>query len=286
MAGKPLIGGTAYDITGGKTLVEGAAYSISGGKTLVDGTEYDISFAAIIPLPAAGEYLTFSSPNPFTVATSNATKNWDGMLEYYDETGHWATWDGIGAIHSITTELGEAVFIRGSVNTVITGNAAAKKWVIDGSNVSCIGNIESLLDYGVVERGDHPSMGNHCYAYMFYGCTSLTRSPSLPATMLADYCYYYMFYNCTSLCAIPSLPATTLRQFCYRQMFYGCSKVRLSATATGEYLLSATYRIPTSGTGTTDNYALTYMFRNTGGTFTGTPAINTTYYLSNTNSTV
>ena len=32
--------------------------------------------------------------------------------------------------------------------------------------------------------------------------------------------------------------------------------------------------------------ALTDMFTDTGGTFTGTPSINTTYYLSNTNTVV
>lgn len=44
MAGKTMIDGTAYDISGGKTLVNGTAYSIAGGKTLIDGTAYDISF--------------------------------------------------------------------------------------------------------------------------------------------------------------------------------------------------------------------------------------------------
>ena len=44
MAGKTLIGGTAYEVTGGKTLINGTAYSIAGGKTLVNGTAYDISF--------------------------------------------------------------------------------------------------------------------------------------------------------------------------------------------------------------------------------------------------
>ena len=44
MAGKTLIGGTAYEVTGGKTLINGTAYSIAGGKTLVNGTAHDISF--------------------------------------------------------------------------------------------------------------------------------------------------------------------------------------------------------------------------------------------------
>lgn len=41
-----------------------------------------------------------------------------------------------------------------------------------------------------------------------------------------------------------------------------------------------------SGTGTTATYALEEMFTSTGGTFTGTPAINTTYYLDSSCSIV
>lgn len=43
-AGKTLVGGTAYEITGGKTRVTGTNYTITGGKTLVGGTVYTISF--------------------------------------------------------------------------------------------------------------------------------------------------------------------------------------------------------------------------------------------------
>lgn len=60
-------------------------------------------------------------------------------------------------------------------------------------------------------------------------------------------------------------------------MFYGCYRLKLSTTQTDEY--TQEYRIPTSGTGTTAMDALKYMFTSTGGTFTGTPEINTTYYL-------
>jgi hypothetical protein len=34
---------------------------------------------------------------------------------------------------------------------------------------------------------------------MFWGCTSLTQAPELPATTLTTGCYQYMFYNCTNL---------------------------------------------------------------------------------------
>ena len=123
-----------------------------------------------------------------------------------------------------------------------------------------------------------------CYGYMFYGCTSLTTAPSLPATTLANYCYRSMFYGCTSLTTAPSLPATTLANVCYGYMFQGCKKIKLSSTASGTYTKS--YRIPKSGTGTTGVNSMLYMFTNTGGTFTGAPEINTTYYLDESNTIV
>ena len=124
------------------------------------------------------------------------------------------------------------------------------------------------------------TLASSCYWSMFGYCTLLTTAPALPATTLATYCYENMFFKCTSLTSAPELPATTLANGCYGGMFSGCTKIKLSATQTGEY--QTAYRIPKSGTGTTATSALTEMFTNTGGTFTGTPSINTTYYTSNT----
>ena len=128
------------------------------------------------------------------------------------------------------------------------------------------------------------TLANYCYYSMFQGCTSLTAAPSLPATTLANYCYYSMFRDCTSLTAAPSLPATTLVDSCYYSMFQGCTGIKLSSTASGTYTKS--YRIPKNGTGTTASGALNGMFANTGGTFKGTPEINTTYYLDESNTIV
>ena len=64
-------------------------------------------------------------------------------------------------------------------------------------------------------------------------------------------------------------------------MFDSCTSLKLSTTQTGEY--TQEYRIPSSGTGTTQSGSLTGMFNSTGGTFTGNPSINTTYYLSTDN---
>ena len=333
-------------------------------------------------------YLTFSSPSSFTLAVNDATKHWDGTLEYSTDTSTWSTWDGTTTLSSATSGSDNVLYLRGTGNTVITGDNNRYKWVLTGSNIACTGNIENLLDYATVESGNHPTMANYCYRYMFrdctsltrapalsattlstycysnmfqgctgltqapalpattladdcyndmfYGCTSLTQAPALPATTLknycyqsmfractsltqapalpattlADYCYNDMFYSCTSLTQVPALPATTLKNYCYQGMFYdctslaqvpalsatklknycyrymfqNCTSLKLSSTQTDEY--TQEYRIPSSGTGTTATNALTYMFISTGGTFTGSPAINTTYYLSNTNTIV
>ena len=229
-------------------------------------------------------YLTFSSPDGFTLKVNDATKHWDGTLEYSTDTSVWTTWDGTTTLSSATSGSDNVLYLRGTGNTKITGNNSNYKWVLTGSDIKCIGNIENLLDYATVESGEHPTMADYCYAYMFYGCTSLTQAPALPATTLAGYCYDSMFRNCTGLTQAPALPATTLESYCYQYMFSGCTGLKLSSTQTGEYTVA--YRIPTTGTGTTATNALNDMFTGTGGTFTGAPEINTTYYLSNTNTVV
>ena len=115
-----------------------------------------------------------------------------------------------------------------------------------------------------------------CYSGMFSACTALTNSPDLPATTLAVGCYDTMFYACR-LSSLPDLSVTNLVDRCYRQMFSNNTSIKVSATQTSDYQIP--YRIPSSGTGTDATDALLNMFINTGGTFTGTPAINTTYYL-------
>lgn len=224
--------------------------------------------------------LEFVSPNSFSIS---APKNWDGEIEYTNGSG-WNTWDG----SNITSgEIGgnHYIYLRGTRNSKITGaTSAAAKWNITGTNIACNGDIDRLLDYATVKSGNRPTMANLCYASMFYGCKSLTTAPSLPATTLASNCYGFMFYGCKSLTTVPSLPATTLETNCYYSMFGYCTKIKLSSTASGTY--TKAYRIPKRGTGTTVINSVSNMFANTGGAFTGTPTINTTYYLDESNTIV
>ena len=88
-----------------------------------------------------------------------------------------------------------------------------------------------------------------------------------------------MFFSCEALTEIPALNAVQLADNCYKQMFFLCSSIFISETETGDY--DKAYRIPISGNGITGSDSLVNMFNYTGGTFTGTPTINTTYYTSN-----
>ena len=280
-----------------------------GGTTgqVLKKTETGTEWADAQFKPEGKSYLTFSSPNSFTLKVNDTTKHWDGTLEYFSSNRTWTTWDGTTTLSAVTDDGEYVLYLRGTGNTVITGNNQNYKWVLTGSDIACIGNIENLLDYATVESGAHPTMANYCYRSMFQDCTSLTQAPALPATTLADDCYQYMFnsctaltqapalpattlaydcYNhmfngCTALTQAPALPATTLVEGCYREMFRGCTSLKFSSTQTGEY--TQEYRIPSSDTGTTAANALDEMFASTGGTFTGTPEINTTYYLSSDN---
>ena len=62
-----------------------------------------------------------------------------------------------------------------------------------------------------------------CFRQFFYGCTTLTEPPSLPAMNLATDCYRLMFNGCTGLTSTPELPATTMVTRCYYEMFKGCT---------------------------------------------------------------
>ena len=309
-----------------------ASHTISISELVTEIVKIDAKYLPFPLKPNGESYLTFSSRNSFSLAVGVSIKTWDGTLEYFASDKTWTVWDGRSVLSAVPTGSGYAIYLRGTGNTVITGNDISR-WQLNGSDIACIGNIENLLDYTIVESGEHPTMADYCFSYMFLNCTSLTQAPELPATTLASNCYdsmfykcfnltqvpklpattlasncyYHMFYKCTSLTQAPELPATTLAESCYKQMFtdctsltripelpattlvarcydgmfLGCTSLKLSETRTREY--TQEYRIPFSGDGTTVKWALNNMFASTGGTFTGTPEINKTYYLSSDN---
>ena len=250
-------------------------------------------------------YVEFVSSTPMTI-TPKYTNS--GVTLQYSLDG--LTWTTIAT--DATTPSANIIYFRGratETKSLYTASANTNAWTFTGStNLECNGKLDRLIQNTLGGDDNILTIGNYCFAYifyngtslikvdddflpattlatycyyaMFYGCTALILSPVLPATTLATNCYYQMFYGCTSLTTAPALPATTLATSCYNQMFYGCTKIKLSTTMTGVY--DTVYRIPTTGTGTTATDALANMFASTGGTFKSTPSINTTYYTENT----
>ena len=184
----------------------------------------DIPNFALAPFKPAGKsYLTFSSSNSFTLAVNDKNKHWNGTLEYFASDRTWTVWDGTTVLSAVYNDGEYFLYLRGTKNTIITGDNTNFRWILHGSNIACIGNIENLLDYTIVASGNHPTMANYCYSYMFQGCTALTQAPALPAITMAISCYSYMFQGCTALAQAPALPAITMAISCYFSMFNNCT---------------------------------------------------------------
>ena len=180
------ITGTSGQVAGfdedGNLVAQEAPSSVTDEEKEVWNAKADAPFK-----PAGKSYLTFSSPNSFTLAVGDATKHWDGTLEYFASDKTWTAWDGTTTLSSVDNDGEYVLYMRGTGNTKIIGNDLNYRWVLTGSGIKCIGNIENLLDYATVESGAHPTMIEYCYSFMFFGCTSLTQAPALPATTSVSY---------------------------------------------------------------------------------------------------
>ena len=115
-------------------------------------------------------------------------------------------------------------------------------------------------------------LGKNCFNNMFSSCRALTTTPKLPVTELKVSCYSWMFSGCISLTTATLLPATSLADGCYSYMFSGCSNLKITNTQqAGDTKI---FTCP-STSGLAD--PVRDMFRNTGGSFTGTPTAGNTY---------
>ena len=253
--------------------------------------------------PVVNGAVEFVSSTPMTI-----TPNYDNAgitLQYSLDTVNW-----VNIVAKAVTPSANIIYFRGSTTgtkSLFTNTNVNNAWVFTGAtNLEAIGNINMLIQDVLGGDIEDIPLATNCYNSMFYNCRSLVTAPALPATTLANYCYNSMFYNCRSLVTAPALPATTLATSCYNNVFRNCTKLttapalpattlapscydsmfrdctslKLSTILTGIY--DTAYRIPTTGTGTTAEDALSNMFTETGGTFKGTPEINTTYYTENT----
>ena len=191
------------------STVTSVSYSTDGGTTWTDTT-------------------TFSTSNSTTITTPTINANdkvlWKGVSTSYtvDTTG--STFSSTGTFN-----------VEGNIMSMIYGDNFASQTTIPESsymfrqlfaNNSNLISAENLILQAT-------TLARSCYNSMFYGCTSLTKAPTLPATTLVNNCYQAMFQGCTSLTTAPVLPAATLTDYCYYWMFRGCtllSTIKMYAT--------------------------------------------------------
>ena len=137
--------------------------------------------------------IKFLSEGTSTISLAKTGEPSNISLEYSNNGTNWSTWD----LSGLTINSGDALYIRGNNPSGFNSSPEAYyTFAIEGDNVSCSGNIMSLIDY---KNLPDVIPCNYCFAALFSGCTALTVAPELPAMTLADNCYYLMFSGCTSL---------------------------------------------------------------------------------------
>ena len=267
--------GTAWNIPAGAAnppgwnagMFEGTSGTFTGNPAR--GTTY---YYVRMPAPGSGAYLAFSSAASFTITPQMAI--WNGRLYCSTNTTTWQEFTEAGATSGRIGLWNHKLYICGVGNSRVSGSAPTltRPWQIAASQtVGCSGNIETLLDHAKATGGLHPPMIAYCFASLFEGCAKLRSAPELPATTLVSGCYSAMFKDCTGLTRVPVLAATNLADNCYSAMFQGCTGIKLKTAGPG-----APWSIPSGATGAMGwNNS---MFANTGGAFTGNPAIGTVYY--------
>lgn len=254
-------------------------------------------------------------------STDNTTwTTWDGTTTVSTATGNLYVRGSNNTIISNSASgtskarwklTGDNISISGNIEALLDYQTVANGGMIanpaDYTFASLFARNSNIIDASNLEFPRTTLVSSYCYRAMFNWCNKMTGAPALPATTLADNCYDGMFTQCRALTTPPALPATTLASECYRAMFSYCialtsipalpalqipnnaytnmfqnsTGIKLSTTQEGDYINE--YRIPPTGTGVAlDTQIALNMFTSTGGTFTGTPSINTTYYTSNT----
>ena len=201
-------------------------------------------------IPPSENWLCFkANENNCSISTTVAgSLTTTPSLEYSKDRTTWEPF----IINSTSVDLpnnGDKVYIRATGSNATFSETSSKwiKFVISGS-VSASGNIMSLLD----KNCGGNSVPEWAFYRLFYGNSTLTTAPKLPATTLAERCYAYMFCECDALTTAPELTATDLENGCYAHMFANCINLNSITVHFGDWDNAFTsnwvYVVPSGGT--------------------------------------
>ena len=206
------------------------------------------------------DYLTFRfvENGTFYWYTSNES-SFTRIIEYKKNDGAWTSVTSSADGTVCTVENGDVIQLRGASQAYATSAHACYFGTSGRAYIS--GNLNSLRNYNTKLDGYSyrylfrncanididptndlvliaATFWEACYYGLFYGCTSLTKTPEFPEVTLVKGCYQSMFQGCTSLTTMPYLPSKTLANQCYSWMFSGCTNLtqttELIATTTAD----------------------------------------------------
>ena len=237
------------------------------------------------------DYLCFTSTGDSTVKiveNSTPTDISKGkVIQYKVNDGQWQTFVfKFMSTEEVSLADGDKMYLKSDDEIPMSEEGSTYRRFIMTGSIAASGNIMSLFNfsttipnnglssvfYGCTSLTTAPelpatTLAKECYLGMFQECTSLTQAPALPATTLAEWCYVHMFEGCTSLTTAPELPATTLAESCYSYMFYNCTNlnyVKAMFTDTSIYYTLMSWLEGVSSTGT--------FVKNAAATWTNTDA--------------
>ena len=183
-----------------------------------------LSIIALLLMTVTGAWAQTDLTIPLTLkATSNGTivvsNHKEGMQ--YSKNG--------GAKMAITEETEETIYVEKNDVVAFYGNSTLitnynGTQFAGTANRIVYGNIMSLVDETNYAT-DTELTGDNAFGGLFMYNTTLTDASGLllPAIKLVDNCYVRMFYGCSNLTKAPTLPAFKLTDRCYHEMFKGCT---------------------------------------------------------------
>ena len=179
-------------------------------------------------------YLTFTAEEDTTITLlHNSTTTVQHKLLKSTDLVNWTEWENPDT-NAISLNAGEYVYLK-SYEETTSGTRGKSQLTYSyfsfSGKIKCDGDIRSIVRLIV------PYDYRYWFNRLFQNCTTLTKAPELPSTVVSDYGYYYMFLGCTSLTTPPELPATNLGSNCYAFMFKDCTSLKtapeLPATSLG-----------------------------------------------------
>ena len=224
----------------------GSVSALAAGNATITVTTEDGGFTATCGItvepstPAPSKFLTFTSEGATTVFLTHTGGN-APVLYFSEDAEYWIPWKK----DTITFYSGHPLYVCGDNPEGLSISTSQYTAIgSSGDPFAVTGDVMSLLDMNKDLLSFPNESTLNC---LFYGCTTLTSGPSLPATTLSYGCYGSMFEGCTSLNTAPVLPATTLVTSCYERMFMGCTNLITAPELPAKTLASSCYREMFSG---------------------------------------